>query len=79
MLNKGEALPGNTDNIMTAAVRSKFSAVIVENLDKTASANQTYNLDLNHWFNSLHPAQISIEPDQLPQNKEWGGPFDPLQ
>lgn len=79
MLNKGEALPGNTDNIMTAAVRAKFSAVIVENLDKTASANQTYNLDLNHWFNALHPTQISAEPDQLPQNKEWGGPFDPLQ
>lgn len=79
MLNKGEALPGNTDNIMTAAVRSKFSAVIVENLDKTPSANQTYNLDLNHWFNSLHPTQISAVPDQLPQNKEWGGPFDPLQ
>ena len=79
MLNKGEALPGNTDNIMTAAVRSKFSAVVVENLDKTASANQAYNLDLNHWFNALHPTQISAVPDQLPQNKEWGGPFDPLQ
>ncbi|MEJ2903485.1 RagB/SusD family nutrient uptake outer membrane protein [Pedobacter panaciterrae] len=79
MLNKGQALPGNTDNIMTASVRSKFSAVIVESLDKTASTNQTYKLSLNHWFNSLNPAQISIEPDQLPQNKEWGGSFDPLQ
>ncbi|WP_316838208.1 RagB/SusD family nutrient uptake outer membrane protein [Pedobacter nutrimenti] len=79
MLNKGQALPGNTDNIMTASVRTKFSAVIVENLDKTASTNQMYNLTLNHWFNSLNPAQISIEPDRLPQNTEWGGSFDPLQ
>jgi hypothetical protein len=79
MLNKGQPLPGNTDNIMNASVRSRFSAVIVESLDKTASTNQTYKLSLNHWFNSLNPAQISIEPDQLPQNKEWGGSFDPLQ
>jgi len=79
MLNKGQALPGNTDNIMNAAVRSKFSAVVIENLDKTASASQFYKLSLKHWFNSLNPAQISIEPDQLPQNKEWGGTFDPLQ
>ncbi|WP_140939376.1 RagB/SusD family nutrient uptake outer membrane protein [Sphingobacterium lumbrici] len=78
MLNQGEALPGNTDNIMTASVRSKFSAVIVSNLDKTASADHSYNLSLNHWFNSLNPAQISIVPDELPQNKEWGGTFDPL-
>lgn len=79
MLNKGAALPGNTDNIMTASVRANFSAVIVENLDKTPAANQSYKLDLNHWFNSLNPAQISIIPAQLPQNKEWGGSFDPLQ
>lgn len=79
MLNKGEALPGNTDNIMNAAVRAKFSAVLIQNLDKTGSTNQSYKLSLNHWFNSLNPAQISIEPDQLPQNKEWGGTFDPLQ
>lgn len=64
---------------MNAAVRTKFSAVVIENLDKTASANQFYKLSLKHWFNSLNPAQISIEPDQLPQNKEWGGTFDPLQ
>ena len=79
ILNKGEALHSNTDNIMTASVRSKFSVVIVENLDKTASANQSYNLSLNHWFNALNQAQISIIPTQLPQNKEWGGTFDPLQ
>jgi len=78
MLNKGQALPRNTDNIMTAIVRSKFSAVIVENLDKNKSANQSYKLSFNHWFNSLNPAQISVTPEQLPQNKEWGGTFDPL-
>jgi len=64
-----------TDNIMNAAVRAKFSAVILENLDKT----QNYNLNLNHWFYAIPPSQISIEPDKLPQNKEWGGTFDPLQ
>ncbi|WP_029279651.1 RagB/SusD family nutrient uptake outer membrane protein [Pedobacter borealis] len=79
MLNKGAPLPSNTDNIMTAAVRANFSAVIIDNLDKTPASNQSYNLNLNHWFNALNPAQISIEPDQLPQNKEWGGSFDPLQ
>lgn len=79
MLNKGATLPSNTDNIMTAAVRANFSAVIMENLDKTAATNQSYNLSTSYWFNSLNPAQISIEPDQLPQNKEWGGSFDPLQ
>lgn len=79
MLKQGAALPANTDNIMTASVRTNFMAVYVDNLDRNATINQKFNLDLNHWFNPLNPAQISIEPDMLPQNKEWGGTFDPLQ
>ncbi|MBO9620153.1 MAG: RagB/SusD family nutrient uptake outer membrane protein [Niabella sp.] len=79
MLNKGAALPANTDNIMTATVRANFSAVLLDNVDQNTSANQKYALDLNHWFFALNPAQISQEPDMLPQNKEWGGSFDPLQ
>jgi len=79
MLNPGAPLPAVTDNIMSAAVRANFSAVFVDNLDKSASANQRFNLDLNHWFFALNPAQISITPTELPQNKEWGGTFDPLQ
>ena len=79
MLNAGAPLPSNTDNIMTAAVRANFSAVLVDNLDQSASANQKYNLSLNHWFFALNPTQISIEPTNLPQNIEWGGTFDPLQ
>lgn len=79
MLKQGAPLPANTDNIMDPAVRTNFSAVIVENLDRSPSADQHFNLDLDHWFYALNPAQISVEPDMLPQNKEWGGSFDPLE
>ncbi len=79
MLNQGATLPASTDNIMSAAVRSKFSFVYVDNMDINKTSKQVYNLDLNHWFNALNPSQMSIEPDMLPQNKEWGGTFDPLQ
>lgn len=79
MLKVGAPYPSNTDNIMTASVRANFSAVIVDNLDQSASANQKYNLSLNHWFYALNPAQVSIEPSVLQQNNEWGGSFDPLQ
>jgi hypothetical protein len=51
--------------------------VYVDNLD--GSANYKYNLDLNHWFYPLNPAQVSLEPTVLQQNNEWGGSFDPLQ
>jgi len=79
MLNQTAPLPAPTDNILSASVRANFSAVFLENLDRSVSANQKYNLDLNHWFFALNPAQISISPAELPQNKEWGGTFDPLQ
>jgi len=79
MLKAGAPYPSNTDNIMTASVRSNFSAVLVDNLDQSPSANQKFNLSLNHWFYALNPAQVSIEPDVLQQNNEWGGTFDPLQ
>lgn len=79
MLNQGAPLPSNTDNIMDPAVRANFSAVLIENLDRSPSADQHFNLDLDHWFYALNPAQISVEPDMLPQNKEWGGSFDPLE
>ncbi len=79
MLNQGAQLPANTDNIMDPAVRAKFSAVLVENLDQSSSAVQKYDLNLDHWFYALNPTQISLVPDMLPQNNEWGGSFDPLQ
>ncbi|HVV02834.1 MAG TPA: RagB/SusD family nutrient uptake outer membrane protein [Puia sp.] len=77
MLNNGAPLPSTTDNVMTASVRQNFSMVYVDNLD--GSANYKYNLDLNHWFYPLNPAQLSLEPTVLLQNNEWGGTFDPLQ
>ena len=77
MLNTGAPLPSTTDNIMTSSVRANFSAVYVDNLDGNAAYK--FNLDLNHWFYPLNPAQISLEPTVLQQNKEWGGTFDPLQ
>ncbi|MCU7552530.1 RagB/SusD family nutrient uptake outer membrane protein [Chitinophagaceae bacterium LB-8] len=75
-LKEGAPLPGKTQTIMEPAVRANFKFTYVSNLD---GAGYSYNYDLNHWFNALNPAQMSTEPDQLPQNKEWGGTFDPLQ
>lgn len=79
MLKVGAPYPSNTDNIITASVRANFPAVLVDNLDQSASANQKFNLSLNHWFYALNSAQVSIESTVLQQNNEWGGPFDPLQ
>ena len=79
MLKVGAPYPSNTDNIITASVRANFPAVLVDNLDQSASANQKFNLSLNHWFYALNSAQVSIESTVLKQNNEWGGPFDPLQ
>lgn len=76
-LNPGAPTPAPTDNILTPSVRANFSATYVENIDFDPSIG--FNLDINHWFFALNPAQISIEPDVLEQNKEWGGTFDPLQ
>ncbi len=39
------------DNIMTPAVRAKFSANFIDNLD--GDAGFKFNLDLNHWFYAL--------------------------
>ena len=76
-LNPGAPAPAPTDNILTPSVRANFSATYVDNIDFDPTI--FFNFDLNHWFYALNPAQISIEPDMLPQNKEWGGTFDPLQ
>jgi len=77
VINPTAPLPAPTDNIMNAAVRANFSATYVDNLD--GDPTFYFNLDLNHWFYPLNPAQISLEPANLPQNNEWGGSFDPLQ
>jgi hypothetical protein len=78
VLKPGQPLPAPSDNIMTnPTVRSKFSAQYVDNLDGDPS--YVFNLDLNHWFYPLSLAQMTLEPANLPQNKEWGGTFDPLQ
>jgi len=69
--------PSKTDNIMDATVRAKFKFLYVPSLDNDAAYR--FNLDLNHWFYAIPPAQISKEPDVLFQNNEWGGTFDPLQ
>jgi hypothetical protein len=78
VLKPGQSLPLPLDNIITdPAVRAKFSAQYVDNLD--GDPTFFFNLDLNHWFYPLNLNQIKLEPDNLPQNKEWGGSFDPLQ
>ncbi len=75
-LNPGEMVTP-ADNIMTASVRSKFTANFIDNLD--GDENFKFNLDLNHWFYALNPSNISQSKDVLKQNKEWGGTFDPLE
>lgn len=65
------------DNIMTDAVRAKFSAHYIDNLDGDPTFK--FNLDLQHWFYAVPESQISQSKGVLQQNKEWGGPFDPLQ
>lgn len=65
------------DNIMTAAVRAKFTANYIDNLDGDAAFK--FSFDLNHWFYPLAPANISQSKDVLEQNIEWGGSFDPLK
>ncbi|MGZ3756749.1 MAG: RagB/SusD family nutrient uptake outer membrane protein [Mucilaginibacter sp.] len=78
VINSGQPLPQPLDNIMTQpAVRAKFSAQYVSNLDNDPTFY--FNLDLNHWFYPLNLSQIALEPANLPQNNEWGGTFDPLQ
>jgi len=76
VLKAGAPTPKPTDNILTPSVMANFSATYVDNIDGDPA--YYFNLDLNHWFYALNPAQVSIEPDMLPQNKEWGGTFDPL-
>jgi len=77
VLNPGAPLPAPTDNIMSPAVRANFSAAYVDNLD--GDPTFYFNLDQNHWFYALSPSQLSLEPNILQQNNEWGGSFDPLQ
>ena len=76
-INQGAPDPAPTDNILTPAVRANFSATYVDNIDFDPSI--FFNLSLTHWFYALNPSQVSIEPNMLPQNNEWGGTFDPLQ
>ena len=75
-LNDGQMVTP-ADNIMTASVRAKFSARHVSNLDNDPDFK--FNLDLGHWFYALPENQLSQSKGVLKQNKEWGGPFDPLQ
>ncbi|WP_290708853.1 RagB/SusD family nutrient uptake outer membrane protein [Flavihumibacter sp. CACIAM 22H1] len=76
-IKEGETLPLPSDNIMTPAVRSKFVARYIDNLDGDETFK--FNLDLNHWFYAIPPNQISQSKNVLEQNNEWGGSFDPLQ
>ncbi len=64
-----------TDDISDSAVRKKFTAVFIENLD--GDPQYKFNLDLNHWFYPI--SQQNLEASSvLKQNVEWGGTFNPL-
>ena len=66
-----------SETIMNATTRAKLRGVYIDNLD--GDPNFKFNLDLNHWFYAIPPAQISQSKNVILQNKEWGGTFDPLQ
>ena len=66
-----------SETIMNATTRAKLRGVCIDNLD--GDPNFKFNLDLNHWFYAIPPAQISQSKNVILQNKEWGGTFDPLQ
>lgn len=75
VLKDGEKIEW-TDDISNAAVRKKFTAVFIENLD--GDPQYKYNLDQKHWFYPL--SQKNLEASSvLKQNAEWGGTFNPLE
>lgn len=65
-----------TSEITHPEVRSKFHAVLIENLD--GGEQYTFNYDQNHWFYPIAKNDLDRN-SYLEQNKEWGGTFDPLQ
>lgn len=66
-----------SENIMNATTRAKFTGVYIDNIDGDPAYK--FNLDLNHWFYAIPPAQVTQSKNVILQNKEWGGTFDPLQ
>jgi hypothetical protein len=75
VINDGQTVSW-TDDITDPAVRQKFSAVYIENLD--GGTQYKYNLSLNHWFYPISKNDLDRN-SKLIQNNEWGGTFDPLQ
>lgn len=65
-----------TDDISDPAVRKKFTAVYIDNLE--GDAQFRFNLDLNHWFYPISQANLDASAP-LKQNVEWGGTFNPLE
>lgn len=65
-----------TESITDPAVRKKFTAVYIQNLD--GEAQYKYNLDLNHWFYPISQKNLDAS-SALKQNVEWGGTFNPLE
>nr|WP_250775157.1 RagB/SusD family nutrient uptake outer membrane protein [Dyadobacter sp. MSC1_007] len=64
-----------TDDLSDPAVRKKFTAVYIDNLD--GDPQFKFNLDLNHWFYPISQPNLDASAP-LKQNAEWGGPFNPL-
>lgn len=75
VLNDGASIAW-TDDITDPQVRSKFTAVYINNLD--GEAQYKYNLSLNHWFYPISQPNLDAS-SALKQNVEWGGTFNPLE
>lgn len=65
-----------TKEMYDPEVRKLFRFDYVENAD--GDRKYLFNLDLNHWFYSIHK-EVMDRNSKIEQNNEWGGSFDPLK
>ena len=65
-----------TKEMYDPEVRKLFRFEYVECVDM--DKQYMFNLDLNHWFYSIHKEVIDRN-SKIEQNAEWGGTFDPLK
>lgn len=65
-----------TKEMYDPEVRKLFRFDYVENAD--GDKKYLFNLDLNHWFYSIHK-EVMDRNSKIEQNNEWGGSFDPLK
>ena len=65
-----------TKDMYDPEIRKLFRFEYVECVDM--DKQYMFNLDLDHWFYSIHKEVIDRN-SKIEQNVEWGGTFDPLK